>query len=141
MRRWLFGWWFYTEAVVMRLTIPRTDAGACDADVDEAIRDSRLSSVARAAVATLERAWAASYVRPVLDSMKRRVAVGSRADGIRQAGICVAVAAVTVLLLQTAESEPGPLRWVLPLAVCAIAGPVAAAADPIARAWEAKRRR
>jgi hypothetical protein len=141
MKRWLFAWWFFAEAVVMRLTIPRPDAGAPDADVYDAVRASRLFSLIRAAVAACERAWAHSYVRRALDSIPRAGADASRAERLRQAGTCMAVAALTVLLLQKAESEPGPLRWFLPLVAGLAAVIMIVGADPLARAWEAKRRR
>jgi hypothetical protein len=140
MGRRLFAWWFFAEALVTLLTSPRRDGRVADADVYEAICTSRLFLLAQAAGAAIQRAWGDSYVRRALDSTTVEAA-RSREGCVRQAGACIAIAAVAVLLLQTAESNAGPLRWVLPLAVCAIAATVAAAADPIARAWEAKRRR
>jgi hypothetical protein len=141
MIRRLFAWWFLAEAVALRLTCPRTGGGAADADVSDAVRGSRLFSWALTAVAGFEIAWCDSYARRAFDSVIRAGADGSRADRIRRAGTCIAVAAVTVLLLQMADSEPALLRWVLPLAAGVIAAAVVTAADPIARAWEAKRRR
>jgi hypothetical protein len=141
MGRRLVAWWFLAEALVERVTSPPAGGRASDADAYDAICASHLFLFAQAVSAALQRSWDDSYVRRALDSVIH-VATDRALDGrIRQAGVCLAVSALTVLLLGTAESKAGPLRWVLPLAVCAIAVTVAIAADPIARAWESKRRR
>lgn len=141
MNRRLFAWWLFAEALVARLTSPRTNPQASDADVRAAICASRLFSIVQAAVAAVERAWADSHVRRLVEPIGGAALERPNSDRIRLAGACVAVAALTVLLLQTAASEAGPLRWILPLTVGVVAVSVATAAEPIARAWEAKRRR
>jgi hypothetical protein len=141
MGRRLFGWWFFAESLITRLTSPRCDGRVTDADVYDAFCASRLFRLAQAAVAASQRAWDDSSVRRALDSMTGVAVEPSTDERVRRAGACVAVSALTVLLLETAEANAGPLRWVLPLAVGAVAVTAAIAADPIARAWEAKRRR
>jgi len=86
---------------------------------------------------------AANAVRSTIDRAWPSSRVGLGADRIRQAARSAAVASAAVLVLQQAatRTHDGPLVWVLPL-VSGIGGICAAlAADPIARAWKAKRGR
>lgn len=141
MNRRLFAWWFLADALVARLTNPPVDPRAGDADVHAVLSASRLFSLAQSAVTAVEHAWADSRVRRLLTSAGNSTLERPYTERIRLVGTCAAVAALTILLLQTASSDAGPLRWILPLTLGAIAVSVAAAAEPIARAWEAKRRR
>ena len=141
MNRRLLAPWFLAEALVARLTSPPRDPHASDVDVRDAIYASRLFSLVQSAVAAVERAWMHSIVRRFLEPVASAALEHSNRDRIRISGTCAAVAAVTVLVLQTAATDAGPLRWVLPLTVGLLAVSAAAAAEPIARAWEMKRRR
>jgi hypothetical protein len=139
MNRRLFAWWFLAEALVARLTNPPVNPRATDGDVHAAMCGSRLLTLAQSAVAAVEQAWADSHVRRLVEPVGSAALERPHGDRIRLAGTCAAVAAITVILLQTASSEAGPLRWILPLTLGVIGVSVAAAAEPIARAWEAKR--
>jgi hypothetical protein len=141
MNRRLFAPWFLAEALVARLTSPPRDPHASDVDVRDAIYASRLFSFVQSAVAAVERAWMNSLARRFIEPVATAALARSNSDRIRMAGACAAVAAVTGLVLQTAATDAGPLRWILPLAVGVVAAGAAAAAEPIARAWEMKRRR
>lgn len=142
MIRRLFGWWFFAEAVAARLTTPPADIEACDADVHRAISGSRLFSFAQTVAVKTERAWHDSRVRRVVDLVEGAWPSGPLGDRIRLVAWCAAVAALIVLLLQTLESaKDGPLRWIPPLAVGVVGAVAACVADPLARAWEDKRRR
>jgi hypothetical protein len=140
MNRQWFAPWFLAEALVARLTRPPREPHASDVDVRDAIYASRLFSFVQFAVAAVERAWMNSTVRRFLEPATGMALECSNSDRIRMAGVCAAVAAVTILVLQTAASDAAPLKWILPLAVGVAAASAVAAAEPIARAWGAKRR-
>lgn len=141
MNRRVFAPWFLAEALVAHLTSPPADPQARDEDVREAIYTSHLFSLVQSAVAAVERAWMDSIVRRVLEPVAGAVLERPVSDRLRIAGVCGATAAVTVFVLQTAATDAGPLRWIVPVVVGVLALSAAAAAEPIARAWESKRRR
>jgi len=134
-RRW-FAWWFFAEEVVAHLANPRTDVSAADADVRAAIRTSRLFASVQTFVDAAEAAWRTAYIRGAVEPVARVWRECSPGGRMRAIGACTSVAAATVLVLQTVESpEAGPFRWILPVAFGLLGAAVAAAADPIARAW------
>ncbi len=134
-RRWL-AWWFFAEDVVAHLANPRTDASAADADVRAAIRASRLFASGQTLVDAVENAWRGAAVRRPVEWVARAWREWSLSGCIRAIGACTSVAATTVLMLQIVESpEAGPFRWILPVSFGVLGAAVAAAADPIARAW------
>jgi hypothetical protein len=141
MNRRVWAPWFLAESLVARLTSPPADPQARDIDVRAAIHASRLFSFVHSAAEIVDRAWVDSAVRRMLEPIASAVLERSTGNRIRLAAACAAAAAITVLVLQTAATDDGPLRWILPLGVGVLAMIAAAAAEPIARAWEAKRRR
>ena len=141
MNRRLFAPWFLAEALVARLTSPPRDPHASDVDVRDAIYASRLFAFVQFAVAAVERAWTHSLVRRFLEPVAGVVLERPAGDRLRIAGACAVVAAITVFVLQTAATDAGLFRWIVPVVVGVLALSAVAAAEPIARAWEAKRRR
>ena len=139
-RRRVFAWWVFAEGAAASLARPRTDVGTADAGVGTAIRASRLFASAERIADAAETAWHASVVRRLVNQAVSEWRECSPAAHVRAIGACAVVAAATALVLQIVESPlDGPLRWILPVCVGLLGASVAAAADPIARAWEDKR--
>lgn len=139
-RRRMFAWWLFAEDAAASLTNPRTDVGTADAGVGTAVRASRLFESTEIIVDAVERAWRASIVRRLVGRMTCVWREGSDAGRIRAIGACTTVAATTALVLQIVESPlDGPWRWILLVCVGLLGAAVAAAADPISRAWRSRR--
>ena len=142
----LFGWWRFAEAVATRLSSPADNVAQSDAAACALIRTSRLFAAADSAHSTVGRSWHFSRARLGVDWLTRPWRSSPLSQRIRLSGRCTFVAAATVLLLQRTAmsgvlSHDGPFVWALPL-LSGVAGLCAAgAADPIARAWKAKRDR
>jgi hypothetical protein len=138
--RLLFGWWRFSQDVVASLTHPRTDIATADADVRDAMRESRLFAFSGGTVAVVERAWRASVSRQVIERVSSVWQTWILEARVRAVGACIAVMMTTVLVLQTLESSlHGPLRWVFPAIVGLIGLAIAIAAAPIARACGGRR--
>ena len=135
-----FAWWRFAEGAAASLASPRPDVGTADADVATAIRASRVFASAESMVGAGERAWRASIACRLLERMTCVWRACSPAGRVRAVGASTTIAATTALALQIAESPlDGPMRWILPMCVGLLGASVAAAAHPIARAWEDKR--
>ena len=132
----MFAWWRLAQDVVAHLTNPRTDARTADTDVRAAIRDSRVFMSAQAFVDGADTMWHGAYVHRPVEWVARAWRECSPGGRVRAIGACTTVACATALVLQLVESpQDGPLRWILPMTVGVLSAVVAAAADPIARAW------
>jgi hypothetical protein len=136
MNRRLFAWWALSEAALARVTAPRTDIAQADADMERIIAGSVLARAAHASVTSVERACEGSRVRRLVDAGSRVWQECSPVARVRAAATTVVVASLTTIVVQVFESpDAGPLRWVLPCVIGLLAALVAAAAEPIARAW------
>jgi hypothetical protein len=137
-RRW-FAWWGIAEEVAARLTQPRVDRAAADADVHAVVTASRLFAWAGTVSAAVERAWIHSRVRRGVDDIRRQVAVDSLAVWIRFLARCTLAAAVTSLLLLAAGTATGRrFQTLLPIAVGVVALAAARFAESIAQARRGK---
>jgi len=146
MKARLFGWWRFAEAVAAGLCSPSADIAQSDAAACAVIRHSRLFAAVDGVRSTIDRSWHSSRARLGVKWVARPWCGAPANVRIRLAGVCIFVAAATVLLLQQAagsglSSHDGPLVLALPL-LSGVAGlTIAGAADPMARAWKAKRER
>jgi peptidoglycan/LPS O-acetylase OafA/YrhL len=141
MGRPLLKAWLVAEGLTRRLVSPPGDAAGVDRDVRDVIAGSLLFRSVDAMSTAVGRAWRDSWPRRTAEFVACAWSRGALSERIRRTGGCVAVASLTVLLLQTVQSgEDTPFRWILPL-VLGLGGVVALVApDPIARAWDDKRR-
>jgi hypothetical protein len=136
-------WWRCAEAIASRLASPPADVARADAAAYELVRESRLFAAASTLSSTIARAWPSSRVSFGAEWIARRWRGRTLSERIRQAGRSTLIASVAVLLLQetAAPAHHGPFQWALPVALGLGGLCAAVAADPIARAWNAKRGR
>jgi hypothetical protein len=127
--------WQHAIAAANALTVPRPDVAASDRAVELALRDSRLFRIVDAAGTSGHCACRHARMRTWLRRLAAEWAAWPGAERVRAAGVCVAVAGLTVLLAEAATPVPaGPLAWVLPAALAGLGVVAAIAADPLARA-------
>jgi hypothetical protein len=143
MRGRLTGWWTVADALASTLALPRTDIARADTAAATIIRDSHVFQWVHGASSAIARAWRASRIRDGLDPAITAWRTWTPAERVRQCGVSAVVAAMTVLLTESVTTRVHDTRllWVLPV-LAAVAGVFAiVAADPIARARAARRKR
>lgn len=132
-----FGWWARAEATIASLTQPRADVAASDAMFEHLFRQSACAAFGQRVWDMGERAWLDSRVRSVLVSVTRRLTAVDRVAQVRAGSAVVVVASLVAIGLQLLKPmAQGPLGWLLPALVTAVAAGAFLAAKPIAWALD-----
>jgi hypothetical protein len=123
------------HAVASGLITPRTDIAASDRIVEQQLKSSAVAAIVRRAVTPIDAAREASMALSSARQVRAAWLSLPRAARVRATGCVMAIAAITVLLLDAARPGPmAPLLWVVPVTACVLGVLLALAADAFARA-------
>ena len=133
----LLKWWRFAQAVVESVTAARTDIAQSDRVFEAQLRSSAGFEALHRVALSFDRASATSRSMRILAAARREWHAARRDSRVAAAGLTIAVASATALVLLTlGPAGIGRFAWLLPSLSLAAGVAVMAAAGPIARALD-----
>jgi hypothetical protein len=133
----LFRWWRFAQAVVGRVTTPRTDLAQSDRAFETQLRGSGGVDALHRVVVCFDRAAGTSRVMLAVGVARREWYAASRGARVSAIGLMIGAASAIALILEAiGPAGLGHFAWLLPALSLAAGVMVIVAAGPIARALD-----
>ena len=133
----LLGWWRFAQAIVERVSAPRTDIAQSDRWFERELRGSAGFRALHRVALSFHGAAETSRFMQAVAAARLDWRAARRESHVSAVGLMVAVASATGLILSAVRPAGiGRFGWLLPSLALAAGVAVAAAAGPVARALD-----